>query len=64
LEQLGFEDEVELEVKDNRLIVWPLHAARCDWEDRFRAMSANGDDTLLNGETTNLTSWDEEDWEW
>ncbi len=64
LEQLGFENEVELEVKDNRLIVWPLRAARRGWEAQFQTMAANGDDALLDGEVPNLTSWDEEDWEW
>jgi len=64
LEQLGFEDEVELEVQENRLIVWPLQSARRDWEAQFQAMAAKGDDTLLDGKVPSLTSWDEEDWEW
>ena len=62
LEQLGLEDEVQLEATKNSLIIRPSHAARFNWAKSFHDMAKSGDDKLLDDYTP--TSWDNEEWEW
>jgi antitoxin MazE len=64
LEQLGFSEEVELEILPDQLIVRSPHLARHDWEEQFKAMAEAEDDQLLDDETLTLTEWDEREWEW
>lgn len=65
LEQSGLKNEVEIEVKDNSIILKPTIRAREDWEIAFQEMAKNNDDILLNKESLgDLTSWDKEEWEW
>jgi antitoxin MazE len=65
LAQSGLENEVEIEVKDKRIILKPSSKARGDWEFAFQRMSENKDDILLDKEyLANSTSWDNEEWEW
>jgi antitoxin MazE len=63
LEQLGFVEEVELEILPDQLIVRLPHVPRQNWEEQFKAMATAGDDQLLD-ESLSLTEWDEQDWEW
>lgn len=65
LEQSGLKNEVELEVKDNKIIVKPITKLRAGWEDDFKRMSQNKDDVLLDKEyLENQSTWDNEEWEW
>jgi antitoxin MazE len=64
LEQLGFAEEVELEILPDQLIIRSPHLPRRHWAERFKAMAKAGDDQLLDEEATNLSSWDGEEWEW
>ena len=65
LEQSGLKSEVEIEVKENRIIIKPTSKARDDWESAFLKMSENKDDILIDKEyLNNSTSWDNEEWEW
>lgn len=48
LEQCRLHDEVELEVKDDRIIVRPAQAPRRGWNQAFSRMAKKGDDTLLD----------------
>ena len=64
IEQLGFGDEVELEVQAEQLVVRAVHAPRAGWDEQFQAMAAAGDDHLLDAGTPSLTQWDEVEWEW
>lgn len=64
LEQLGFTEEVELEVLPNQLIVRSAHPPRYAWEEQFKAMAQEGDDQLLDAGVLTLTEWDEREWEW
>jgi len=64
-EQIGIAEEVELEVKDNALVIRPIQNPRQGWDEAFRKMAENGDDKLLDGEyLANQSSWDETEWEW
>jgi antitoxin MazE len=64
LEQLGFSEEVELEVLPDQLIIRSVHQPRQQWDDYFKAMAEAGDDQLLDGEPLTLTEWEESEWEW
>ena len=62
LEQLQITGVVELEVQGNQLIMRSGARPRSGWAEQFQRMAANGDDALLDGEST-LTSWEESEWE-
>ncbi len=62
IEQCGFSSEVELEVHDHKLVIKSMKHPRQNWESAFMAMADSGDDKILD--STSLTEWDEEEWEW
>lgn len=62
LEQCGIEDEVVVEVEDDRLIVRSARPPRFGWNEAFAEMSRRGDDSFLDGEL--ISSWDENEWRW
>ena len=64
LEQLGFTDEVELEVLPDQLVVRSVHQPRQQWDEYFEAMAEAGDDQLLDDAPLALTEWEESEWEW
>jgi antitoxin MazE len=64
LEQTGLRDEVEIEVKDDHLVIRAVSHPRAGWAEAFQAMAEHGDDALLDGDTPSLTRWDDEEWEW
>jgi len=63
LDQVGFAEDIELEVQDNRIVIRSAHPARFGWEDQFKIMAEQEDDQLID-ESFLATSWDEEEWEW
>jgi antitoxin MazE len=63
LNQTNFGDEVELELLENRIVIRPSQSSRQDWEEQFKKMAEQGDDWLLD-DIAQLSSWDEDDWEW
>ena len=64
LEQYRFNDEVELEPRQDHLVIRPATPARDGWDDAFRRMREHGDDTLLDEEFPSATQWDTTEWEW
>jgi len=64
LDRLGPVEEVELTVERDQLIIRPVRHARAGWDEQFAAMAAAGDDRLLDPESSGLTRWDAEEWEW
>ena len=64
IEQLGFAEEVELEIFPDQLVVRSVHVPRFGWDQQFQAMAEAGDDQLLDEEAMSLTEWDEAEWEW
>ena len=64
LEQLGFGEEVELEILSGQLIIRSPHQPRQAWDEHFAAMAQAGDDHLLDDEPLTLTDWEESEWEW
>ena len=64
LEQVGLGVEVEVEARGDELIVRSARHARAGWREQFELMAERGDDQLLDPDTTGLTEWDKEEWEW
>jgi len=64
MEQCGLRETVELEVKNNRLVVRPADTPRANWERSFANMREQGEDTLLDGEQEQTTEWDNNEWDW
>jgi antitoxin MazE len=64
LEQSKLGNEVELELKDEGILIRSIKKTRENWEAAFQEMNANGDDELLDGDLPSQTTFDEEEWEW
>jgi antitoxin MazE len=63
LDQTGLEGEVEIQARENSLVIRPGRKPREGWSKAFREMAAAGDDQLLD-DVPNLSSFDREEWEW
>ncbi len=65
LEQSGLGEEVQLEVKKQKIIIGPVNKPRQGWVDAFKKMAEQADDRLLDGQQlANKTSWDKNEWTW
>ena len=66
LRQTGIDEEVNLEVKNNQLILKPIDRhARFGWSVAFAKMSEQGDDRLLDKESlASQSSFDNVEWDW
>lgn len=65
IEQSGIKNEVELEVKEDKIIIKSLSEVRKNWNSAFQKMSENNDDLLLDeNNLSNQNSWDSEEWTW
>jgi antitoxin MazE len=64
LEQCHLGPDVELEVEDEKLIIRSASFPRQGWEEKFKRMASEGEDSLLDSELPSLTAWDEEEWQW
>jgi antitoxin MazE len=66
LRQTGIEEEVDLEVKNNQIILKPIdRPARLGWRTAFSKMSEHGDDKLIDEESLAAqSSFDDTDCDW
>ena len=65
IEQSGINNEVELELKDDRIIIKSLSNVRKNWDSAFKKMYENHDDILLDSNSlSNQSSWNNEEWTW
>lgn len=63
MEQCGLTDKVNLEVKDNHLIVSQIVAnPRQGWEEAIMAVGVDEEELLMGDYLEH--SWDEEEWTW
>lgn len=62
LEHCRLEGEVEIEVRDEGLVIKSANRSRKGWEDAFQAMAECHDDQMHDLNT--VTKWDEREWEW
>ncbi|WP_031387205.1 AbrB/MazE/SpoVT family DNA-binding domain-containing protein [Desulfonatronum thiodismutans] len=64
LEQTGIIGDVEMEVKNNQIIIRPVQNPREGWDKAFETMRKNADDAPLLVGSDLSHSWDEEEWQW
>ena len=65
IDQSGISNTVELEVKDDRIIIKSLSEIRKNWGTAFQKMGENKDDNLLDNDALlQQNSWDDEEWTW
>lgn len=65
IDQSGIQDEVELEIQEDRIIIKTLPEIRKNWSWAFKKMSELKDDHLLDKEALNRqSSWDNKEWNW
>ncbi len=64
LEQTQLKGEVELEVRDQQILIRAVRKPRQDWGRKFRLMAEKGDDRLLDRDIVGQTSWEDEEWQW
>ena len=64
LDQCHLEGRVEIEVKDNTLIIKPAKSPRYGWENAFSGMAHHDDDKLLDADAELSREWDESEWRW
>ena len=62
LEQARLGEDVELEVKQDQIVIRSARCPRHGWDALFSAMAAQGDDQLVDGEVPGQSSWDEAEW--
>jgi antitoxin MazE len=66
IEQSGLNDEVELEVRDDQIIIKSISTnKRENWDLLFKKMAQNKDDILLDADAlAGQTIWDNNEWLW
>lgn len=64
LDELGLEGQLELEIRDGKLVLSRARRPREGWDRAFAAMAKRADDRLVHGEQIGASSWDKEEWEW
>jgi antitoxin MazE len=63
LEQSGIQENVEIEVRDNQIVITAAPKVRVGWAEAFSRVAGNEDEDVLLDSPTD-TAWDEEEWEW
>ena len=61
IEQLGFQEEVEMRAEDGALVIRPARVVRAGWADAAARLAATGEAMLDEG---TVTRFDAEEWEW
>lgn len=64
LEQSRLGTEVELEVRDNAIILRPVSKPRQGWDEKFGLMASEGDDRMVDKGFDHQTEFDKDEWEW
>ncbi|MEX0981568.1 MAG: AbrB/MazE/SpoVT family DNA-binding domain-containing protein [Bacteroidales bacterium] len=60
LEKYNLKDKVDLTLDNDQIIIKPISSPRNGWEDSFKKMAKNGDDSLLFNDVfddENLEEW-------
>lgn len=61
IDQVGLDDEVELQVEGQRLVIIPATRARSGWAEAIEAMGAESASQL---DPSTSTRFDETEWRW
>jgi antitoxin MazE len=62
IEQAGLTEEVELEVRDNTIVIIGKKRVRAGWAEAAMALNAKDGDRLLDEPTP--TRFEETEWQW
>ncbi len=62
IEQAGFTDEVELQLRGNTIVIVASPGPRSGWAEAAQKLHAEGGDQLLDPPAP--THFDETDWKW
>jgi antitoxin MazE len=62
LQQSHLDGEVELEVRDDGLLIKPSKKPRFNWDKEFESMSENDDDEMILDDSAN--KFEKENWQW
>lgn len=57
LDKYSFGEAVDVELRDDALVIRPIRKPRDGWEDAFRQMHENGDDALLIPDVFDDENW-------
>ncbi len=63
IEQCGLNEQVEIDVRDNMILIHSLRQSRAGWDKAFTKMARLSDDKLLDQQHTS-SRWDDEEWQW
>ena len=61
LKECNITNQVNIEISDGKIIMYPVKQPRVGWEKAFKKMHAAGEDKLIISEGV---SDEVEDWEW
>ena len=64
IEQCHLHGAVDLEVQQGQLVIRSRSRPRAGWDEAFRQMHRQGDDQLLDRESTSASTWDRKEWTW
>lgn len=64
LDEIGLEEEVELERQPEQIVIRKARKAREGWDRTFQAMAEQRDDRLLGHDSIAASAWDENEWTW
>jgi len=62
IDQMGFNDEVDIFIQRGQLVLRPVALPRRGWDEQFQAMAKTGDDRLIDEPIH--TKWDRSEWKW
>jgi antitoxin MazE len=63
LEQTGLVGEVEIEARQDSLLIQAVKKPRAWWSSAFREMALADDDQIIDN-VQDLSSFDKDEWEW
>jgi antitoxin MazE len=64
VEQTGLPEKVDISAEGDSLVIRPANRPRTGWAAAFQAITARGDDGLLDPTASAFSTWDQAEWEW
>lgn len=65
IEGSGITGEIEMILRENEIILRAAQSTRKGWDDSFKRMAEQQDDSLLDEEVIHKAAdWDDEEWTW
>ncbi|WP_445665602.1 AbrB/MazE/SpoVT family DNA-binding domain-containing protein [Fodinibius sp. AD559] len=65
IKEIGLSGEIEMILKDNKIILRSAEQTRKGWDNAFKKMAEENDDQLIDKEGVEAPSqWDKTEWTW